>query len=189
VVVGVGGGGLSGGPGVPAESEGGFRMFVAGRMVLQLFVESHGTLVAVSVPLVMPLRDSDIPMNVPIAFRNTQPFPPPPPQRPLSDPMPPKLYGRGSSGVILETEARPEATGKELVLHRSTCDGVQEEDFRPGSCASRQGCLVPVYLSLQKQNRSSGQDDNEDAITEADTSTFGGASMWHQAGHTASYVC
>jgi hypothetical protein len=29
---------------VPTESEGGFRMFVAGRMVLRLFVESHGTL-------------------------------------------------------------------------------------------------------------------------------------------------
>jgi hypothetical protein len=70
-----GGGGFSGGPGVPAESEGGFRMFVAGRMVLRLFVESHGTLVAVSAPLVMPLRDSDIPMNVPITFRNKQPFP------------------------------------------------------------------------------------------------------------------
>jgi hypothetical protein len=46
--------------GVSAESEGGFRMFVAGRMVLRLFVESHGTLVAVSESLVMPLRDSDI---------------------------------------------------------------------------------------------------------------------------------
>jgi hypothetical protein len=72
------GGGFSGGPGVPAVSEGGFRMFVAGRMVLRLFLESHGTLshlVAVSAPLVMPLRDSDIPMNVPFTFRNKQPFP------------------------------------------------------------------------------------------------------------------
>jgi hypothetical protein len=43
-------------PGVPAESEGGFRMFVAGRMVLRLFLESNGTLVVVSAPLVMPLR-------------------------------------------------------------------------------------------------------------------------------------
>jgi hypothetical protein len=50
-------------------------MYVAGRMVLRLFVESHGTLVAVSAPFVMPLRDLDIPMNVPITFRNKQPFP------------------------------------------------------------------------------------------------------------------
>jgi hypothetical protein len=68
--VGEGGGGFSGVPGVPAESEGVFRMFVAGRMVLGLFLESHGTLVAVSAPPVMPLRDWDIPMNVPCAFRN-----------------------------------------------------------------------------------------------------------------------
>jgi hypothetical protein len=51
---GEGGGGFSGVPGVPAESEGGFRMFIAGRMVLRLILESH--LVAVSAPLVMPLR-------------------------------------------------------------------------------------------------------------------------------------
>jgi hypothetical protein len=38
-------------------------MYVAGRMVLCLFVESHGTLVAVSAPFVMPLRDLDIHMN------------------------------------------------------------------------------------------------------------------------------
>ena len=47
--------------GVSAESEGGFRMFVAGRMVLRLFVEVHDTLVAFSAPLVLPIRDSDIP--------------------------------------------------------------------------------------------------------------------------------
>ena len=34
-----------------------------------------GTLVAVSAPLVMPIRDSDIPMNVPFTLRNKQPFP------------------------------------------------------------------------------------------------------------------
>jgi hypothetical protein len=50
-------------------------MFVAGRMVLRLFLGSHGTLVAVSAPLMMPLRDSDIPMNVPFTFRNKQPLP------------------------------------------------------------------------------------------------------------------
>jgi hypothetical protein len=36
--------------------------------VLRLFLGSHGTLVAVSAPLMMPLRDSDIPMNVPFTF-------------------------------------------------------------------------------------------------------------------------
>ena len=51
-------------------------MFVAGRMVLRLFVESHGTLVAVSALFVMSLRDSDIPMNVPITFRKKTTFSP-----------------------------------------------------------------------------------------------------------------
>ena len=50
-------------------------MFAAGRMVLRLSFGSHGTLVAVSAPLMMPLRDSDIPMNVPFTFRNKQPLP------------------------------------------------------------------------------------------------------------------
>ena len=43
-------------------------------MVLRLFLGSHGTLVAVSAPLLMPLRDSDIPMNVPFTFSNKQPL-------------------------------------------------------------------------------------------------------------------
>jgi hypothetical protein len=51
-------------------------MFAAGCMVLRLFLGSHGTLVTVSAPLMMPLRDSDIPMNVPFTFRNKQPLPP-----------------------------------------------------------------------------------------------------------------
>ena len=51
-------------------------MFAAGRMVLRVFLGSHGTLVAVSAPLMMPLRDSDIPMNVPFTFSNKQPLPP-----------------------------------------------------------------------------------------------------------------
>ncbi len=50
------------------------RMFPAGRMVLRLFLGSHGTLVAVSAPFMMPLRDSDIPMNVPFTFCNKQPL-------------------------------------------------------------------------------------------------------------------
>ena len=49
-------------------------MFAAGRMVLRVFLGSHGTLVAVSAPLMMPLRDSDIPMNVPFTFSNKQPL-------------------------------------------------------------------------------------------------------------------
>jgi hypothetical protein len=41
------------------------------------FLGSHGTLVAVSAPLMMPLRDSDIPMNVPFTFSNKKPLAPP----------------------------------------------------------------------------------------------------------------
>jgi hypothetical protein len=51
-------------------------MFAEGRMVLRLFLGSHGTLVAVSTQLMLPLRDSDIPMNVPLTFHNKQPLPP-----------------------------------------------------------------------------------------------------------------
>jgi hypothetical protein len=43
-------------------------------MLLRLFLGSHGTLVAVSAPFMMPLRDSDIPMNVPFTFCNKQPL-------------------------------------------------------------------------------------------------------------------
>jgi hypothetical protein len=49
-------------------------MFAAGRMVLLVFLGSHGTLVAVSAPFMMPLCDSDIPMNVPFTFSNKQPL-------------------------------------------------------------------------------------------------------------------
>ena len=49
-------------------------MFPPDRMVLLLFLGSHGTLVAVSAPFMMPLRDSDIPMNVPFTFCNKQPL-------------------------------------------------------------------------------------------------------------------
>jgi hypothetical protein len=52
----------------PLGSSDSFRMFAAGRMVLRLILGLHGTLVAVSAPLMMPLRDSDIPMNVPLRF-------------------------------------------------------------------------------------------------------------------------
>jgi hypothetical protein len=51
-------------------------MFAAGRMVLRFFLGSHGTLVAVSAPFMMPLRDSDIPMNVPFTFSSKQPLTP-----------------------------------------------------------------------------------------------------------------
>ena len=53
-------------------------MFAAGRMVLLLSLGSHGTMVAVSAQFMMPLGDSDIPMNVPFTFRNKQPLPPAP---------------------------------------------------------------------------------------------------------------
>ena len=49
-------------------------MFAAVRMVLRVFLGSHGTLVAVSAPFMMPLHDSDIPMNVPFTFSNKQPL-------------------------------------------------------------------------------------------------------------------
>jgi hypothetical protein len=42
----------------------------------------------------------------------------------------------GGRGVILETETRLEATGKELVRNGGTCAGVQEKDFGPGSGAT-----------------------------------------------------
>ena len=51
-------------------------MFAAGRIVLRFFLGSHGKLGAVSAPLMMPLRDSDIPMNVPFTLRNKQPLTP-----------------------------------------------------------------------------------------------------------------
>ena len=43
------------------------------RMVLLFFLGSHVTLVA---PFMMPLCDSDIPMNVPFTIRNKQPLTP-----------------------------------------------------------------------------------------------------------------
>jgi hypothetical protein len=51
-------------------------MFAAGRMVLRVFLGSHGMLVVVSAPFMMALRDSDIPMNVPFTFSNKQPLHP-----------------------------------------------------------------------------------------------------------------
>ena len=45
----------------------------ASRLVLGGFFESYGMLVAVSAPLVMPLHDSDILMNVPFKCCNNQP--------------------------------------------------------------------------------------------------------------------
>ena len=74
------------------------RAFVASRMLVQIFLESYGTVaavsaplvmhvssssyhiltrcgtvVALSAPLVMPLCDSHIPINVPFTFRDKQP--------------------------------------------------------------------------------------------------------------------
>jgi hypothetical protein len=40
------------------------------------FLGSYGTLVAVSASFMMPLRDSDIPVNVPFTFSNKQPLTP-----------------------------------------------------------------------------------------------------------------
>ena len=38
-------------------------------------LRTHGTMVDISAPFVMPMCDSDIPMNVPFTSRNKQPFP------------------------------------------------------------------------------------------------------------------
>ena len=38
-------------------------------------LHTHGTMVDVSAPFVMPMCDSDILMNVPFTSRNKQPFP------------------------------------------------------------------------------------------------------------------
>ena len=51
-------------------------MFTAGSMVLRFFLGSHGTLVAASAPFMMPLCDSDIPMNVLFTLRNKPPLTP-----------------------------------------------------------------------------------------------------------------
>jgi len=47
-------------------------MFPAGRMVLRLFLGSHGTLVAVSAPLMISSRLGH--SNVPFTFCNKQPL-------------------------------------------------------------------------------------------------------------------
>jgi hypothetical protein len=90
-------------------------VFVAGRMVFRLFLESYGTLVTVSAPLVMPMCDSDIPMNVPFTFRNKQPFP----QMPCGHRSlqlllfkPPRwAIDRGGATVALTDTADPETNG------------------------------------------------------------------------------
>jgi hypothetical protein len=55
-------------------SEPWFYGYLGVRNFGRLFLGSHGTLVAVSAPFMMPLRDSDIPMNVPFTFRNQPPL-------------------------------------------------------------------------------------------------------------------
>ena len=46
------------------------------------------------------------------------------------------VVGAGGRGVIFEAETRLEATGKELVRNRSTCQWVQDKNFCPGGCAT-----------------------------------------------------
>ena len=43
------------------------------------------------------------------------------------------VVGACCRGVVLETETRLEATGKELVRNGGTCEGVQEKFFGPSS--------------------------------------------------------
>jgi hypothetical protein len=51
------------------------------------------------------------------------------------------VVSAGSRGVVLATETRLEAVGKELVRNGSTCNGVQEKDFCPciGTTVRRAG--------------------------------------------------
>jgi hypothetical protein len=51
------------------------------------------------------------------------------------------VVSAGGRGVVLETETRLEAAGKELVRNGGTCDGVQEKDFCPciGTTVRRAG--------------------------------------------------
>jgi len=46
------------------------------------------------------------------------------------------VVGACCRGVVLETETRLEAAGKELVRNEGTCDWVQEKDFCPCSCTT-----------------------------------------------------
>ena len=63
-------------------------------------------------------------------------------------------------GVILETETRLEAMGKELVRNGSTCEGVQEKDFGPGSATTVRRAWfdfrIALALSRRRQIRGSG---------------------------------
>ena len=59
---------------VPPENKKRGLCVFASRLVLQIFLESYGTLVAVSAPLVIPLHDLDILMNVPFTSCNKQPI-------------------------------------------------------------------------------------------------------------------
>jgi hypothetical protein len=54
------------------------RVFLRVEKVLWLVLESYDTLVAVSAPLVMPVHDSDMSMNVPFTFRKKQTITTPP---------------------------------------------------------------------------------------------------------------
>jgi hypothetical protein len=58
---------------VPPENKNRGLCVFASRLVLRIFLESYGTLVAVSAPLVMLLHDSDILMNVLFASCNKKP--------------------------------------------------------------------------------------------------------------------
>jgi hypothetical protein len=63
---------------VPPENKNRGLCVFASRLVLRIFLESYGTLVADSTPLVMPLHDSDIStdilMNVPFTSCSKQPI-------------------------------------------------------------------------------------------------------------------
>ena len=65
-----------------------------------------------------------------------------------------RVFDRGdvvkirSHGDILETKTRLEATGKELVSNRGTCEGVQEKDFGPGSATTVRRAWFDFRIAL-----------------------------------------
>jgi len=124
-------------------------MYVAGRMVLCLPVESHGTLVAVSAPFVMPCRDLDIPiersyehldipMNVPITFRNQQHFS-------LGYPITPTTHALLYIGVSRATSAQKK-NGKQAQRHHPTSLSSQS-----GESLRHVGCYTqPLWVGKQE---------------------------------------
>ncbi len=59
----------------------------------------------------------------------------------------------GGCGVVLEAETRLEAAGEELVRDLSTCQGVQDKDFFPGSGATIKRPGAHTHEDLVKRHK------------------------------------